>query len=343
MTMLYVVIIFLWASICLYLLLGGADFGAGIVELAIHRKHKVKVRRIMSHAIGPVWEANHMWLIIAIVILFVGFPKMYTTMSVYMHMPLVAMLLGIIARGTAFVFRNYDAVTDDWQQVYTRIFTWSSVVTPFFLGIIAAATVSRTIDLQAADFVSAYVGSWLTWFGIAIGLFTTCICGYLAATYAIGEVEQEFDRALLIRTAKRFIYLVVASGALVFIAAAYSDIPLIDWIFGDWIGQVAILLATISLAFTFAAFKRRKAVNARLLAGFQVVMILLAATYQHYPELILFKDGTGLSLIADAGNGKTIDTLAWALLLGSLLILPFLFYLMRVFGKRDPKNDTAQT
>ncbi|MGK6351351.1 cytochrome d ubiquinol oxidase subunit II [Parapedobacter sp. DT-150] len=334
--MLYVVIIFLWASICLYLLLGGADFGAGIVELTIDRKHKQRVRKIMSHAIGPIWEANHMWLIIAIVILFVGFPTIYTTMSIYMHIPLVAMLMGIMARGTAFVFRNYDAVADDWQQIYTRIFTWSSVITPFFLGIIAAATVARTIDTGAHDFVTAYIGSWLSWFGIAIGLFTTSICGYLAATYAIGAVEDENDRTLMIRIAKRFIYIVVGAGALVFLSALGSGIPLVEWIFGDVIGQVAILSATISVVFTFVAFNKRSAITARLLAGFQVSMILLAATYQHYPELILFKDGSGLSLTEHAGSTKTIIALAWALLLGSPLILPFLFYLMRVFGKQSP-------
>ncbi|SFC11197.1 cytochrome d ubiquinol oxidase subunit II [Parapedobacter composti] len=334
--MLYVVIVFLWASICLYLLLGGADFGAGIVELTVRRKHKLKVRKIMSRAIGPVWEANHMWLIIAIVILFVGFPEIYTHMSIYVHIPLVAMLLGIIARGTAFVFRNYDAVSDQWQHLYTRIFTWSSVVTPFFLGIIAASTVSRTIDPAATHFVSAYIHSWLTWFGAAIGLFTISICGYLAAAYAIGSVDEAYDRLLMARIARRFIYIVVVAGGLVFLAAAYSDIPLMEWIFGGTIGQLAILLATVSLAFTFPALQRRKAFAARVLAGFQVTMILLAATYQHYPELVLFKHGGGLSLIDHAGNHSTITALAWALLLGSVFILPFLFYLMRVFSRYTP-------
>jgi len=333
--MLLIVIVFLWASICLYLLLGGADFGAGIVELVVPRRYKPQIRAVMARAIGPVWEANHMWLIIAIVILFVGFPEIYTTMSIFMHIPLVAMLLGIIARGTAFVFRNYDAVDDHWQLLYARIFMWSSMVTPFFLGVLAAATVSRTIDPQAGDFFSAYIGSWLTWFGVAIGLFTTAICGYLAATYAIGTVERGIDQALAIRIAKRFIYLVVVAGALVFLAAFYSDIPLIEWIFGGIIGQAAIGLATISLALTFMAFKRKKAIASRILAGFQAVMILLAATYQHYPELVLFKNGGGLSLLSHAGDEKTITALAWALLAGSIFILPFLFYLMRVFGRRS--------
>jgi len=335
--MLFVVIVFLWASICLYLLLGGADFGAGIVELVVPRRYKPQIRMVMANAIGPVWEANHMWLIIAIVILFVGFPEIYTTMSIFMHIPLVAMLLGIIARGTAFVFRNYDAVDDHWQVLYARIFMWSSIVTPFFLGVIAAATVSRTIDPQASDFFSAYIGSWLTWFGVAIGFFTTAICGYLAATYAIGTVDQGVDQLLAVRIAKRFIYLVVAAGALVFLAAFYSNIPLIKWIFGGVIGQLAIGLATLSLMLTFVAFRRRKATASRVLAGFQVVMILLAATYQHYPELVLFKNGDGLSLLHHIGDKKTIVALAWALLIGSIFILPFLFYLMRVFGNKTVK------
>src|SRR5690606_13323267 len=116
--------------------------------------------------------------------------------------------------------------------------------------------------------------------------------------------------------------------------AGFSGIPLIEWIFGGFIGQAAILLASISLVLTFIAFRKRQAVWARVFAGFQVTMILLAATYRHYPELILFKHGGGLSLIEHAGNTSTVTVLAWALLLGSVFILPFLFYLMRVFGNR---------
>src|SRR3984885_12971201 len=144
--MLYVVIAYLWASILLYLLLGGADFGAGILELFTSEKNRGITRKTMYRAIGPIWEANHMWLIIAIVILFVGFPAIYTTMSIHLHIPLVIMLMGIIARGTAFAFRNYDAVTDNMQKVYNKIFVYSSFITPLFLGIIAGSAVSGMID-----------------------------------------------------------------------------------------------------------------------------------------------------------------------------------------------------
>src|ERR1700712_2444206 len=124
----FVVILYLWLSVLLYLTLGGADFGAGIIELVTAGRDRSVTRKTLHHAIGPIWEANHMWLIIAIVILFVGFPEIYSTISIYLHIPLVIMLIGIIARGTAFTFRNYDAVKDDLQWWYTRIYILSSFI-----------------------------------------------------------------------------------------------------------------------------------------------------------------------------------------------------------------------
>jgi cytochrome d ubiquinol oxidase subunit II len=335
--MVYVVIIFLWTAILLYLLLGGADFGAGIIELFTSRVNRHRTRKNMYEAIGPVWEANHMWLIIVIVILFVGFPKIYTTVSIYLHIPLVCMLLGIIARGTAFVFRNYDAVKDDMQKVYTRIFMLSSVLTPFFLGIIAASVVSSKIDLQAHDFVSAYIYSWLNLFSIAVGIFTVTICAYLAAVFIIGQVDSEADRKRFTRKATTLIFVVMGAGALVFIAAWSEHIPLLSWIFSDVPGIIAIILATLSLIIMFYFLNRNKPVVLRILAGFQVAMILFAATYSHFPDIVLLKGGQNLSLLADQGELKTMEALGYALLIGSVFILPALGYLIYSFQK---KTDT---
>jgi cytochrome d ubiquinol oxidase subunit II len=334
--MIHVVISFLWASICLYLLLGGADFGAGIIELFSGKRNKQYVKQQMYKAIGPIWEANHMWLIIAIVILFVGFPVIYATVSTYLHIPLAIMLIGIIARGTAFTFRHYDAVKDDWQHVYSKIFRISSLLTPFFLGIIAASTVSGAIDRNATDFLTAYVFSWFNIFSLSVGLFTVAICAYLAAIYVIGETTDIQQRNYFTRKAKETILLVVLAGSLVFIAAFVSDIPLVNWIFGGNIGIVAILFASLSLITLFFNFNKDRPNILRMLAGFQVIMILVAATYSHYPNLILFKDGTYLSLITHSGKDATMAGLGWALLLGSVFILPFLFYLIYSFKSRQP-------
>src|SRR5688572_25984543 len=230
MIMEYVVIIYLYLAILLYVVLGGADFGAGIIEVFTSEKNLTRTRKTLYHAIGPIWEANHMWLIIAIVILFVGFPRIYSVLSIYLHIPLLIMLLGIIARGTAFVFRHYDAVHDDMQTLYNKVFVWSSFITPFFLGVIAGSTISGHIDTEANSFLNAYIFSWLNWFSLSIGLFTVFLCGFLASVYLIGEAENENDRRRFIRKAKRMNIVAVVSGAFVFVSAVLDDIPLTSWV-----------------------------------------------------------------------------------------------------------------
>jgi cytochrome d ubiquinol oxidase subunit II len=331
--MIYVVIGFLWLSICLYVILGGADFGAGIVELFTNKKSRHKTKEIMYESIAPVWEANHMWLIIAIVILFVGFPEIYTTMSTYLHIPLVLMLVGIIARGTAFTFRHYDAVKDDWQFLYTQIFYYASLLTPFFLGLIAAATVSQSINPDATTFLDLYIFSWLNWFGVTVGLFTVSLCAYLASIFSLRETTDRLELSLMIRKSKQTMLFVVIAGALVFLSAYLSGIPLVTWVFSKPLGIMSIAFATVALLLIFRAMKQRKLLPVRALAGFQVIMILIAATYQHNPDIILLGNGQHLSLLEHVAAPKTISALAWALMLGSLFILPFLFYLMFSFSK----------
>ncbi|MEO8768746.1 MAG: cytochrome d ubiquinol oxidase subunit II [Ferruginibacter sp.] len=332
--MLYVVMIFLWASILLYLLLGGADFGAGILEFFTRNKNRKKTREKLYKAIGPVWEANHMWLIIMIVILFVGFPVIYTTVATYLHIPLVIMLFGIIARGTAFTFLHYDAVKDNMQKVYEKVFIYSTFITPLFLGIIAASVVSGTIDPSANNFVDAYIFSWLHFFSVTVGIFTVTICGYLAAIFIIGETDNEQDSKRFIRKAKQMIAMVACCGILVFIAAWFENIALTDWLFGNAIGIICISSALISLLLLWYFLKKEKKTVIRFLAGFQVAMILIAITWSHYPDIIVLKGGKYLSLLDDAGHEKTIYALGIALLLGSVFILPFLAYLLYSFHNK---------
>jgi cytochrome d ubiquinol oxidase subunit II len=332
--MLYVVMIYLWTAILLYLLLGGADFGAGIIELFTSGKNRSRTRKTMYQAIGPIWEANHMWLIITIVILFVGFPMIYTTMSVHLHIPLAIMLLGIIARGTAFAFRHYDAVIDRMQKLYNGIFVYSSFVTPLFLGIIAGSAVSGRINPAADNFADAYIFSWLNWFSLAVGLFTVMICGYMAAIFIIGETDNAEDKKRFIRKARHMNIAAVVSGTLVFIAAKADNIPLVEWIFGNVIGIVAITAALVSLLLLWVLLYRGSTIILRVLAGFQVMMILVAVTARHYPNIVILSNGKYLSLLEHAGHEQTIYYLGLALLLGSIFILPALYYLMYSFHRK---------
>ncbi|CAD7796630.1 Cytochrome bd-I ubiquinol oxidase subunit 2 [Chryseobacterium aquaeductus] len=336
--MIYVVIGFLWLSVCLYVILGGADFGAGIVELMTKKKNRKYTEKIMYESIAPVWEANHMWLIIAIVILFVGFPEIYTTMSIYLHIPLVLMLLGIIARGTAFTFRHYDAVEDRWQLVYTQIFYYASLLTPFFLGLIAAATVSKSINPDATTFLDLYIFSWLNWFGVSVGFFVVALCAYLASIFSLREISDRLELSLMIRKSHQTMIFVVITGLLVFVTAYFSDIPLVKWVFSKPLGVMAITFATVALGLILRAMHNGKLLPVRALAGFQIIMILVAATYQHNPDIILLGNGEHLSLLKHIAADKTITALGWALMLGSIFILPFLFYLMFSFTKAKGKS-----
>jgi cytochrome bd ubiquinol oxidase subunit II len=338
--MLYFVVFFLWISLLIYLLLGGADFGVGILELFTSVRNRPRIRKAMHEVIGPIWEANHMWLIIAVVILFVAFPQIYAAASIYLHIPLVIMLFGIIARGTSFTFRNYDPVKDNWQRVYNKIFIYSSFVTPLCLGIIAGSAVSQHIDPAASTFGAVYLDGWLNWFSFSVGIFTVAVCGFLAAIYLIGEATNIGDKNALIGKARQMMLGMFVSGSLIFLAAASDQVPLYSWVFGNAIGLAAVTCSVLCAVLLWRTIKREKTTSTRVLAGAMVASLLFAVTYAHFPDVILFKDGSHLSLLDRSTSPKTIYVLGIALMAGSCLILPSLFYLFVVFHQNgEQKNE----
>jgi cytochrome d ubiquinol oxidase subunit II len=244
--------------------------------------------------------------------------------------------MGIIARGTAFAFRHYDAVEDYTQVIYSKVFRYSSFITPFFLGVIAASAVSGTINPDAKNFADAYIFSWLHLFSMAVGLFTVCICGYLAAIFMIGETLTPADRQRYIIKARSMNIAAVFSGALVFLAASYDHLPLANWLFGNAIGISAIAIAIAALVVQWIMIREGHKIIIRLLAGIQVTMLLTATTFFHYPRIILLSGDRYLSLMEHHGDEKAIQSLALALLIGSVFILPALFYLIYSFQKRGP-------
>jgi cytochrome d ubiquinol oxidase subunit II len=315
--------------------MGGADFGAGVLELFFNNSDNSRFRKNAYHAIGPIWEANHMWLIIAVVILFVGFPEVFSTVCVFLHIPMLIMLLGIIARGTSFTFRHYDAVQDHWQAHYNRIFAWSSFITPLFLGIIAGSAVARTIDTESTSFVVSYIWSWLNWFSVLSGLFTVFLCGFLAAIYLLGEADSEELQNSYRRKANIMIFAMLGCAILIFVAAAKQSIPLQHWIFGNLTGWATVLPAAAALLILWSKINAGSFKNIRLFSGFIVTMLLISVTYAHFPNIILLKNGHDLSLTDQNTPTKTIHVLGQALIWGSLLILPSLVYLVYSFHKKE--------
>lgn len=333
--MLTVVIIFLALSLLAYALFGGADFGAGIIE--IFSGHRT--RHTITHAIAPVWEANHIWLILVVVILFMGFPLIYTQMSVYLHIPMVILLIGIVLRGTAFTFRHYDAVHDRSQRYYTFIFMVSSVIAPLLLGVITGALILGRINPEAETFYETFMAPWFNSFCWMLGIFTCCLFAYLAAVYLIGEAETAEVGEMFLRIARNANIATVLSGGLVFAAAEYSGFPLAEMFLNSGWALAAVILATLSLPVLWWSLKKKHVILPRLMAGFQTFMILGAWFWVQYPVLLRYENGDYLGIFNVAAPLATMRQLGLALLIGSLLILPALFYLLKTFKSRLPIRE----
>jgi cytochrome bd ubiquinol oxidase subunit II len=245
---------FLAVSILLYSLLAGADFGAGILEAFAGNSRAEEQRKIIAHAIGPVWEANHVWLILAIVILFTGFPKAYSALSVTFHIPLALMLLGVVLRGCTFAFRHYDVVRDRTHRYYSAIFVISSFLAPLMLGVVAGGALLGATNPVEAGFYAAFIRPWANLFCFSVGLFTCVLFAFLAAVYLIGETGDPAMRRIFVRRAKVANALAIIVGIAVFAAAA-PEPTLLYLLYALLVGSVIIFP---SLFYLLKVFKLSK-------------------------------------------------------------------------------------
>jgi len=173
----------LGAALILYVLTGGADFGGGVLDLMASGPRKIQQRRAIALAIGPVWEANHVWLILAIVLIFTCFPTAHAVISTALHIPLTLMLFGVVLRGTAFVFRSYDSRRDEVQARWSVVFAIASTITPVLLGVVVGAIASGRIRVVDGRYAGDFIGPWMAPFPWAVGLLTLAIFAFLAAVY----------------------------------------------------------------------------------------------------------------------------------------------------------------
>ncbi|WP_417886862.1 cytochrome d ubiquinol oxidase subunit II [Zunongwangia sp.] len=331
--MLYVVLFFLLFALLLYVLLGGADFGAGIVELFSSKENKKVNRDTIYRVMGPIWEANHIWLIILLVILWVGFPIYFNIMTVYLHIPLTLVLLGITMRGVSFVFRHYDAYHDNSQLIYNGLFRISSFLTPVFLGMCFAALVGGkliiTSNYENYSFYELYVAPWFNVFSILMGLFYAALCGFLASTLLIGESDGN-TRKMYISKSKTFTVVLVVLG---FILISYGFLNNIDFIrdfVSNPISVTCVIISAILLIPLWKYIRSGRRILSRYFAGIQVVLIMFAALIAHFPNVIITSN-KDVNLLADIAPNSVITVLGVSLIIGGTVILPGLFHLMKSF------------
>ncbi|MDP4116569.1 MAG: cytochrome d ubiquinol oxidase subunit II [Bacteroidota bacterium] len=329
--MISIIIFFLLVSIIIYVLLGGADFGAGIIELFAGPKNKQQTIKVINNAIAPVWEANHMWLIIAVVILFNAFPKIYTTVSVYLYIPLIILLLGIVLRGTSFVFRHYDAYKDGSHKIYNIVFAVSSLIVSFTFGLIIGALMSNKLTAYPANFYDGYIRPWLNIFTISVGAFVTALFTFAASVYLIGEALNPEDKKAFITKAKIASITLVCTGGVVFISSVIDGNDFMLVFLSNWKSQALIIASTLAIPFTWKIISLGMGWMARAFAGVHIVLVLSAFYVAFFPVVVRFKDMESLTLFNSAAPEITLRYLVYALLIGSCIIFPMLGYLMKVF------------
>ncbi|NUY80556.1 cytochrome d ubiquinol oxidase subunit II [Flavobacterium sp. MAH-1] len=331
--MLYVVLVFLVLSFFLYVLLGGADFGAGIIELFSSKDNQKPIKKTVYEVMGPVWEANHIWIIIMIVILWIGFPATYNVVVVYLHIPLTLVLLGITLRGAAFIFRHYDAIKGGSQKLYDRLFRISCLITPIFLGMTFGALVTGDIvlieDNPNAGFYEVYVHPWLQVFPILIGCFYATLCSFLASVFLIGEASDD-EKRMYMRKARVAILAVIAFGFLVLITGFAEGRDFVTDFVANPFADAAVLLSAILLYPLFRAIRFGRVKRCRFFGGLQVSLILFAAAITHFPHVIETTSGK-LNFMDGLAPQSVMNVLAISLIIGGLLIIPGFLHLLKSF------------
>lgn len=328
--MLYIIIFILGISFILYTLLGGADFGAGIVETFAGKKGE----KIVSRAMAPVWEANHVWLILAIVIIFTGFPQVYATISLSLHIPLMIVLMGIVLRGSAFTFRNHDTGHPTTHKYFTIFFKTASFITPLFLGITLGAFIWGKISLEpAGNFYQRFIMPWFNIFCLSIGLFTSALFAFIAATFLVGETIQTPEQKKYTRLSKIFMGLTYLLGIIVFIIAELGNHSLLNDFLHSTPSLIAFGVVVLLIPAIFYLYSHPNIIYLRSVIALQVTFIILGWFAMQYPVLIFEKNGNHLSFINTQAPYATLYQLFIALIVGLVLIVPAFIFLFKIFKK----------
>ncbi len=321
-----------------YVLTGGADFGGGVWDLLARGPRRDAQRALIAHSIGPIWEVNHIWLILVVVILFAAFPEAFATLGTVLHVPLTLMLVGIVLRGSSFVFRSYGAQDDSTQRRWGRVFASASIVTPVLLGMIVGAIASGAVGeaagtllaLQSASggatapsFAAIFLAPWLAPFPIAMGALALAMFAFLAAVYLAVAARDDLLRDDFRRRG--------LGAALAMFVAAFGGLaltPRLSGIAGPAL-ELQAVTAVAALLAIWALWTRRWSL-ARIAAAAQVSLILWGWVLAQYPFVI----PPAQTLRGVASPRITLQLLLYGLLAGSVILIPSLGYLFRVFAAR---------
>src|SRR6266850_80331 len=318
---------FMFMALIFYAVTGDADYGGGMWDLLATGPRAGAQRDAIERAIGPIWEADHVWLILIVVILFTAFPPAFAAMMTALNIPFTLMLIGIILRGSAFIFRKYDIKSHEVKQGWSLLFGAASFFTPFIQGVVLGALSTGQIRIADGRVVSGFFAGWLTPFAFACGLFALALFTFLAATYLTvdpsteSHVQNDFRLRALCSGAA-----LVPIAFVVFITSK-EGAPEMYHGLTQWWAPLLIGVTLVCAIAALASLWLRRFVVARFAAIAEVTLILTGWSLAQYPRLI----APDITIFNAAAPETTLRLLTYAVVAGAIVLFPSLFFLFRVF------------
>ncbi|HET9893956.1 MAG TPA: cytochrome d ubiquinol oxidase subunit II [Streptosporangiaceae bacterium] len=327
----------LLASISLYAVFGGADFGGGLWDLLAGGDQRGSgPRKLIDESITPVWEANHVWLIFDLVIFWTAFPHAFAPVMIGLALPLWLAVGGIVLRGAGFAFRK-EARTLSTQRVLGAVFAFSSLLTPFFMGTAVGAIAAGQVRVSAA---AASVATWTGTLPLLTGFLFTAACGYLAAVYLTTEAGQRGQRHLEVYFIRRAQAAAIVTGALSLAAlwAVHESEPgLFDRLTGRALPLV--IIAGLCGAVSLAMLSLRRMPGIRYIAAFAVVAVIWGWGVAQYPVLL---PGTGVTLRNAGAPHATLAAIIVLFVAVAVLIGPSFALLFSLHGRQALRDEHEQ-
>jgi cytochrome d ubiquinol oxidase subunit II len=323
------------ACLVLYVLLGGADYGAGFWDLLSRGPLKEEQKKLIASAIRPIWEANHVWLILIFVLLFAGYPRAFGVIMISLYIPILLMLLGIVLRGSSFVFRAYSTVDSRMQRTCAYIFSTSSSFTPIFAGIVLASLSDGHLHVAHDESLDGYVLNWLNPFSLCAGLFTLALFAYLSATYLTVEAPTQELRDVFRRRA-------FAAGVITACFAAGS-FGLTGWyaqglrtsLLHHGLALSAEVAAVASLIAGELAIYKDRVRHARWIVAIFAASIVTGWASAQYPYI----SRPDMTIFNSVLSENIVQDVFFASITGALLLFPSLALLLYIF--KDQKKQRA--
>jgi cytochrome d ubiquinol oxidase subunit II len=209
------VAVILFFAVTMYAVFGGADFGAGFWDLVAGGAARGEApREVIDHSIGPVWEANHVWLIFVFVLLWTGFPEAYASITLTLFVPLSIAAFGIVLRGSSFAFRKTVFRTRD-RRNFGAAFAVSSVIVPYCMGAVVGAIVSGRVPAGGKS--GDPWTSWINATSILAGVLAVVVVAYLAAVYLVWDARRLGEPEMERYFRRRAIGAAVVAGLVAFV------------------------------------------------------------------------------------------------------------------------------